>query len=345
MVTIYGNSKLLDTSILNKIDKHGMHKIYDKWPKIASELYQKKYEQIDYKDIDHIVFAGMGGSGAIGDLFSAILSKTNIHVSLVKGYVLPNTVDRNTLVITISVSGNTVETLTVLNSARKLDCKLIAFSSGGKMKQICKKNSIDFQNIEAIHSPRASFINYVYSVLYTLNSIIPIRKQNISESINALTKISKQINSSNLTNRNPSLALARWMSGIPIMYYPWGLQAAAVRFKSSMQENAKSHAIIEDVIEASHNGIVSWEKLSNVKPVLLQGQDDYVKTKERWIILKEYFEKNNIDYRTIKSVQGSILTKLVCLIYVLDYASIYRAILNKTDPTPVKSIDFIKKRL
>ncbi len=345
MVTIYGNSKLLDTSILNKIDKHGMYKIYDKWPKIASELYQKKYEQIDYKDIDHIVFAGMGGSGAIGDLFSAILSKTNIHVSLVKGYVLPNTVDRNTLVITISVSGNTVETLTVLNSARKLDCKLIAFSSGGKMEQICKKNSIDFQNIETIHSPRASFINYVYSVLYTLNSIIPISKQNISESINALTKISKQINSSNLTNRNHSLALARWMSGIPIMYYPWGLQAAAVRFKSSLQENTKSHAIIEDVIEASHNGIVSWERPSNVKPILLQGQDDYVKTKERWVILKEYFEKNNIDYRTIKSVQGSILTKLVCLIYVLDYASIYRAILNKTDPTPVKSIDFIKKRL
>jgi glucose/mannose-6-phosphate isomerase len=130
-----------------------------------------------------------------------------------------------------------------------------------------------------------------------------------------------------------------------MIYYPWGLQAAAVRFKSSLQENAKSHAIIEDVIEASHNGVMAWEKPSDVKPILLQGQDDYVKTKERWKILKEYFAQNNIDYKEIVSVKGSILTKLVCLIYLLDYASIYHAIIKGTDPSPVKSIDFIKARL
>ena len=65
----------------------------------------------------------MGGSGAIGDLFSAILSKTDIHVSLVKGYLLPKTVDKNTLVIVTSVSGNTDETLTVLESTKKINCK------------------------------------------------------------------------------------------------------------------------------------------------------------------------------------------------------------------------------
>jgi len=330
---------------MDKIDQRGMYKIYDKWPQLASDSYGRQYDQRDYKNIDHIVFSGMGGSGAIGDLFSAVLSKTNIHVSLVKGYILPKTVDSNTLVVTVSVSGNTVETLTVLNSARKLNCNLIAFSSGGKMKQICNKKNIDFQNIEMIHSPRSSFISYVYSILNTLNSIIPIKKQNVSESIKGLTKISKQIASSNLTTSNPSLNLAKWISGIPLMYYPWGLQAAAVRFKSSLQENAKSHALIEDVIEASHNGVVSWEKPSNMQPILLQGRDDYIKTKERWKIIKEYFNKNKIDYKEIKSTDGSILTKLVGLIYILDYASIYNAILNKTDPTPVRSIDFIKKRL
>lgn len=330
---------------MNRIDKQGMYKVYDQWPQMAYDSYHTEFDLVDYKNIDHIVFAGMGGSGAIGDLFSAILSKTNVHVSLVKGYILPNTVDSNTLVVTISVSGNTIETLTVMNSARKLSCKLIAFSSGGKMERICTKNNINFQKINAAHSPRASFINYVYSMLHVLNSVIPIKKQNISESIVELEKLSHQINSSNLTKQNLSLTLASWISGIPIIYYPWGLQAAAVRFKSSLQENAKSHAIIEDVIEASHNGIVSWERPSSVKPILLQGQDDYIKTKERWLILKEYFRKNHVDYTEIKSVKGNILTKLVCLIYLLDYASIYHAILKKTDPTPVKSIKFIKERL
>lgn len=331
--------------MMNKIDSQGMYNVYDKWPKIASDSYHKKHDPVDYKNIDHIVFAGMGGSGAIGDLFSSILSKTNIHVSLVKGYLLPKTVDSNTLVVTISVSGNTVETLTVLDSANKQNCKLIAFSSGGKMEQFCIRKKIEFRKIEKIHSPRASYANYVYTILRTLNSIIPIDKHDVSESLATLKKISKTINSSNLSKTNESFWIAKWISGIPMIYYPWGLQAAAVRFKSSLQENAKSHAIIEDVLEASHNGIVSWEKPSSVKPILLEGYDDYIKTKERWKIVKEFFQKNSIDYLEVLTPKGSILTKLMWLIYVLDYASIYRAILSGVDPSPVKSITFIKKRL
>ena len=101
----------------------------------------------------------------------------------------------------------------------------------------------------------------------------------------------------------------------------------------------------EDVIESCHNGIVAWEKKSNVRPILIQGKDDHVKTRERWDILKDYFVCKNIDYRLIESVNGSILTKIINLSYVLDYSSIYASILTKTDPTPVKSIDFTKSRL
>ncbi|MGH9909058.1 MAG: SIS domain-containing protein, partial [Nitrososphaerales archaeon] len=148
-----------------------------------------------------------------------------------------------------------------------------------------------------------------------------------------------------LTKTNPSLDLAQWISGIPLIYYPFGLQSAAIRFKSSLQENAKLHAMAEDVIEACHNGIVAWEKKDNVEPILLEGQDDYIKTKERWKILKEYFEKNKIKYKQVPSTKGSILTKLINLIYLLDYATIYLAVMSKRDPSPIKSIDFIKQRI
>ena len=65
--------------------------------------------------------------------------------------------------------------------------------------------------------------------------------------------------------------------------------SAAIRFKNSMQENSKKHVLFEDVIEASHNGIVSWEKSSNIQPILMQGKDDHFKTRERWKIFKEFF--------------------------------------------------------
>jgi len=294
-----------------------MYNVYDRWPQIARESYESNLEPIDFKDIDHIVFSGMGGSGALGDIFSSILSKIDIHVNIVKGYHLPKTVDSNTLVVTTSISGNTVETLSVLDSARKTDCKLIGFSSGGKMEEYCTKNNVEYRKISMHHSPRASLPEFLYSILKTLNHIVPVKKEDISESLREIENFQKSISSSNLSENNPALNLANWINGIPLIYYPWGLEAAAIRFKSSLQENAKTHAITEDVIEACHNGIVSWEKQSNVQPILVEGQDDFIKTKERWQILKEYFEKNNIEYRKVFSVKGSILSKLILFVRLL----------------------------
>ena len=330
---------------LDFVDKLGMYKIYDKWPEIAETSFNSDLEEISFDGIDHIVFAGMGGSGAIGDLFSSILSKSNIHVSTVKGYILPKTVDKNTLVITTSVSGNTDETLTVLSNAKKLDCNLIAFSSGGKMEEFCKKTQINFRKLNLIHSPRASFLNFTYSILKTLGSTLPIEKNGVLESIREITNTRNQISSMNLSDSNPALTLANWISGIPLIYYPHGLESSSIRFKASLQENAKTHVIIEDVIEACHNGIVSWERPSTIQPILLRGQDDYIKTKERFEIVKEYFIKNDIEFKEIFSVSGNILTKLINLIYLLDYTSIYYSILSGIDPTPVDSITFIKNRI
>jgi len=287
----------------------------------------------------------MGGSGTVGDLFSSVLSKTNIHTTVVKGYELPNTIDKNTLVVATSVSGNTIETITTLESANKKNCKVIAFSSGGMIESFCTKNNIEFRKLPQIHSPRASFPSYVYSILKTLNSIIPITKQDIINSLEQLEHTYEEISSTNLDDSNPSVNLANWITGTPVIYYPHGLETVAIRFKNSLQENAKTHAISENVVESSHNGIVSWERPSNMVPIMIEGKDDHIKTKERWKILREYFEVNNIKYNEIQSVDGNILSKVMCLIYTLDYSTIYYAVQLGIDPSPIRSIDFIKDRL
>ena len=262
-----------------------------------------------------------------------------------KGYLLPKTVDSNTLVVTTSISGDTNETLTILKNSLKTKAKIIALSSGGKIEDISSNSGISYFKINQTHSPRASFVQFLYSTLNILQEFIPIKKTDVTESLLQLKNTQKQISSSNLTIENPALNLAKWINDIPVVYYPAGLRATAIRFKNSMQENAKNHIITEDVIEACHNGIVSWEKSSKLQPILIQGQDDHVKTKERWKILKEFFQTKNIEYQQIVSVNGNILTKIVCLIYFLDYTSIYQAVLSKIDPSPVNSIDYIKKRL
>ena len=335
----------MDYADIEKYDPSGMHKIYDRWPEIAKESYTSDLEPVDFHDIDHIVFSGMGGSGAIGDVFLSVLSKTPIHVSIVKGYLLPKTVDSKTLVIATSVSGNTLETITAVQSAMKLESKIICFSSGGKLEEMCKKNNIPHRNVSLYNNPRTSFPSYIFSILNVLNSTIPVDKNSINDTISQMKTLSDKISTKNLTDSNPSISLAKWLDGIPLIYYPWGLQAAAIRFKNSIQENMNRHAMIEDIIEACHNGVVAWEQKSNVKPVLVRGTEDYIKTKERWEILKQYFKDNDIDFKEITSIDGSVFSKIVNLIYFLDFSTIYRAVIDKIDPAPVKSIDYIKKRL
>ena len=128
-------------------------------------------------------------------------------------------------------------------------------------------------------------------MLKILGPILPISDTEVYESINQLKQSSFNISSKKLNENNPALELAKWISDTPIIYYPFGFQAAAIRFKNSMQENAKMHAMTEDVIETCHNGIVAWERSSNFKPILIQGFDDHQKTKERWKILKEFLKK------------------------------------------------------
>jgi len=336
--------QLLNLDELKKYDSQQMYKIYDKWSEIARESFESNQNLVDFQEIEHIVFAGMGGSGTVGDIFGAIFSKTDIHVNIIKGYTLPRTVNENTLVITTSVSGNTVETLNILNEAHNKKCKSISFSNGGKIQEFCMKHNLEHKNVLKHHSARASLTSFLYFMLNSLESITPINKKDIEESIKNLKILRESIGSDNLDSTNPALELANWISGIPLIYYPFGLQAAAIRFKNSLQENAKIHVITEDIVESCHNGIVAWKNKSNVKPILIQGNDDYIKTKERWVAAKEFFDLNKIDFLEIKSIEGNILSKILNLIYLFDYSSIYKAVNSKIDPTPIEPIDFIKSR-
>jgi glucose/mannose-6-phosphate isomerase len=335
----------LNISTLEKYDSEKMYKIYDKWPEIAQKSFKADYEPINFGKIEHIVFAGMGGSGALSDLMFSIFSKTGIHIDIVKGYLLPMTVNSKTLVVTISVSGDTVETLNILKSAHKIKSKTISFSNGGKIEKYCKKNKLEFRKVPIYHSPRASLPSFLYTMLNVFKPILPIQEKEIIKSIKKMSKLRDEISSENFNGKNTALNLAKWMPNIPIVYYPFGLQAAAVRFKNSLQENAKLHVISEDIIEASHNGIVAWDNSKNFKPILIRGQNDFSKTKERWEIIKEFFDERNIEYKEIFTLPGNIVTKIVNLIYFFDYVSIYTAGLRKIDPTPTYPIKFIKDRI
>ncbi len=330
---------------LKKVDTKEMHLAYNNWPTFAKISYDEKVEKLDLENIDHLVFAGMGGSGTLGDIMKAIFSKENIHVSITKGYLLPKTVDKDTLIVVTSISGNTKETISILKQANQTDAKIFAFCSGGKVEEFCLENNIRFKKIKLEHSPRASLTRFLFCMLNIFENLIPVPEKDIADAILELCSTNNLISTNNLSSENISLNIANWIKATPIIYYPNGLNAVATRFKNSLQENSKIHVITEEVLETCHNGIVAWDEKSNFQPILIRGIDDHEKTKERWEIMKQFFKSKNIEFLEINSVKGNILTKIINLIYITDFASIYHAVLNKVDPTPVSAIDYVKKRL
>ena len=214
----------MDIDEIKKFDPQKMYEVYDNWAILSKEAYEKELPKIHFEDIDHIVLAGMGGSGAIGDIIEAILSRENFHVSTVKGYLLPKTVDSKTLVIAISISGNTKETLSILDYSSNLDAKFIAISSGGEMVEKCKEYSIPHYNISMNHSPRASFGVFLYSILNMLGEALPIQKTEVIESLEKMRNLQEKINSKNLEKDNLALNLAKKINSNPLIYFPmWRL--------------------------------------------------------------------------------------------------------------------------
>ena len=67
-------------SDIQKYDSQKMYEAYDAWPKLAKEYYEKDFSKLEIDNVDHIVFAGMGGSGTIGDIISSILSRNNFSI-------------------------------------------------------------------------------------------------------------------------------------------------------------------------------------------------------------------------------------------------------------------------
>lgn len=328
-----------------RIDTRGMARAYSAWPEMARAAHRSATPLPRGPLPHHVVFAGMGGSGAISDLFESVLSGDDIHVDVVKGYHLPRTAGPDTLVVATSISGNTAETLSVLRSASEAGCRTVSFSDGGAMAEYCEKRGLAHVRVRMEHSPRASLPAFLYTMLASLADELPVRGADVGESISVLDEVAPAVSDASLGEKNPALSLAAWLPEVPLVYYPWGLRAAAIRFKNSLQENAKTHAMAEDVMEACHNGIVAWGRDSRVRPVLVRGGDDHERTKERWGILEGFFRSRGISHRTVEAPGSSILARLVGLMYTLDYASIYRAVMLGVDPTPVEPIEYVKRKL
>ncbi|MBM3897253.1 MAG: SIS domain-containing protein [Thaumarchaeota archaeon] len=342
---------MLEEAEVAKVDKSGLYRIYEAWPEYAIEASNIRVNLPSCDKIENIILAGMGGSACPADMIKSWLSsQIEVPLAVVRDSRLPNFVSKNTLVIASSISGDTRETIMAAREAHGRKAILATMSAGGKLEQFSKKHSIPHTNVRKLQVPRASLLFVLFPTISLLSGLGIIRppRYEIDEAKKTLSKIWGTISVNVPFERNPSKALAdRLRGGIPAIFATDLLSAAAVRFKDCLNENSKIHAFSDSLPEIAHNEIEAWNNDWDdvLKPILLRQPVENENVRERFKAFEELFNARGITPSNVVAEGETVLSNILGMIYLLDYASIYLAVVKKVDPTPTPNIDALKTKL
>ena len=341
---------------MHEIDKDDMYQSIWDFPENiidAIELSENIILKNEYLDVNNIIIAGMGGSAIGGDVvYSLIKNEIKIPFVVNRGYDLPAWANSSTLIICSSYSGNTEETISILEEAKSLNAKVIGITTGGVLESLCKNYSFDFVNIPSGLQPRAALAFSFIPLLYILKktSLINVEVSSWLKSSVDLIK-SKRGEFSSDKEDNPVYQLANKLyNKLPIIYADSGsLETVAVRLKGQICENSKILAYHSIYPEMNHNEIVGWENneefFSNYYVLWLMDEEMNSRNKSRKNIISEILSDLNVSQQEIKVDGNSFKERFLLLIHYGDWLSYWCAILHNTDPSPVKNIQILKDKL
>ncbi|MBT9165509.1 MAG: hypothetical protein DDT25_00155 [Chloroflexi bacterium] len=333
--------------LLERYDREGMKAVLDRFPDQCRDAVEigERFESPAIEKLDKIIVCGMGGSAMAGEM-ARRFSRIPLFVN--RNYSLPGFADRHTLLVAISYSGNTEETLSALDQGVERAIPALCISSGGRMEEIARTHRIPFLKIPSGYQPRAA-IGYLSIPLLEVMSRIGALKVPWEGVMQGLRAIETQCTCAVPTAENPAKKLARTLFGsVPLVYGTTdNTDLVAMRWKTQINENAKQAAFWNVIPELNHNEIlalVGVELLANQLVVFLRNDYDLPGNLDRIRIMKGLFSKK-LRFTEVVAAGASEIAQVFSQIYLGDYVSFYLALLNGVDPTPVSLIEELKKEL
>ena len=343
-----------DIDRIKRIDKNDMLSFCVDAPKhysMAAKLAEKL--SISYPKPRTIIMAGMGGSAIGGELLKDwSRERLDVPVEVCREYSLPAYADKNALVIIVSYSGETEESLSVFLDALKRKCMIVCISSGGKLHDFAEKLNVPHLCVPSGMAPRAT-LPYLFMPMPILLKKLNLVSEVASE-ISETARILKQVSDANLPRKplkdNFSKALASSIrETVPVVYGFGFYRAAAQRFKTQFNENSKVPAKWEYFPELNHNEVVGWEAANELAKcfsvILIRDEDEPEPIKQRIEATKELMRKQSLHVFEIHASGKNSLAKMCSVVCLGDFTSVYLAVLREIDPTPVKTISVLKEKI
>jgi len=295
-------------------------------------------------DINNILICGLGGSGIGGSIITDIVNDTiSVPIKATKGYEIPGFVNKNTLVIACSYSGNTEETIEAVGKCIKKNAEVSVITSGGKLKQIALEKNLNHIIIPGGHPPRAMFGYGFTELFFVLKNYNLINNDFENDFKNAISLLDKE--EGNIKKLARSIAKKLYKK-TPIIYTSEGFEGVAIRFRQQINENSKMLCWHHVIPEMNHNELLGWR--TNVKGlavVYLRNKNDYYRNQTRVDINKSVINKYTEDILEIWSKGNSLIETSLYHINVGDWISWYLSELNNVDAIEIDVINFLKNKL
>ena len=346
-----------DIEKITMIDKAHMLDGLARFPEQIKEALTiaEAVQRFNFLKINNVVVAGMGGSAISGDIMLSLFrDKLDVPLIVNREYDLPKWVNKDTLVICISYSGNTDETLSSFKIASQKKCKILCISTGGKLQDLAEKRGIPFIKIPAGIQPRAATAYLLFPLIIFLKKIGLLKtaiETDIEETI-AVTTDFVTLNKKEVPEEN-NLAkhLAKKIFNTIPQIYGWGVYTPiAIRWRHQLNENSKIIARSDIVPECNHNDIVGWSGNPDISKqfscILFRDKDEEtIDMTTRLNFMLDLFHNTAGNVIEVSPKGKSQLAKMMYLMCLGDFTSCYLAVLRGINPSPVDIITELKKRL
>ena len=345
-----------DPQIYPRLDPSGMRQRILDLPKQGVAAWRHAEAFIPPKSwgpFNKIVICGMGGSAIAGDLAAdlASLQKT-APILVVRDFNLPFALDRKSLVIVCSYSGNTEETLSLFQQVLEFDAPVLAMTSDGILATEASKRRFPLLSIDAPGEPRSALGYSLMLLLAVLARLghITITSGEVRVATEKLMQHNLPLGEGSPLERNPAKQLALELQNRLILVYGGGLfNGVARRWKTQLNENAKSWAFFESIPEALHNTVEAFgsspEIAERLMVLLLQPEVGMPSLNASYEVITELLSRNRVTHRVLRGMDGTPLEQLLSLLSLGDYASYYLAMLRKVDPSHTPNIVWYKQWL
>jgi glucose/mannose-6-phosphate isomerase len=326
----------------------------------ALGVAEKQWQQLGHQynvtlpelgNIRNVVLAGMGGS-ALPGVFLTVWPGLNVPFEIVRDYNLPNYVDEHTLFISSSYSGNTEETLSALAEAEARQARIVVISAGGKLAELAKQKGYPLYEIPGGIQPRMCSFYFLAALVQMLEPLGLVDGGATKTLSNAGGWLKEQVSawkSDVSTKQNPTKQLALELIGKSVVVYSGPqLFPAANKFKICLNENAKNVAWVNQYPEFNHNEFIGWSSHPTQKPyavVEIRSNLEHERTQKRFKVTERLLSGLRPAPEVIEPQGETVLQQLLWTSNFGDFTSIYTALLNGLNPTPVDLVEKLKKLL